>query len=113
MACGELHAQGLRGAVLYRVGNRHDADQRAINRDEHRGLALGAQDVGLLLGGGRVQPHLTHHRGIAERHCAVADLAAHTLAGDSLEVGSFQPRSGLRLGTLDDRLGQRVFGVPL
>jgi hypothetical protein len=38
---------GLRGTLLDRVGDRHDADERAVKRDEHRRLALDAQGVGL------------------------------------------------------------------
>ena len=58
-------------------------------------------------------PILLHHRHIAERHRASADLALYALAGDGVEVRGLLARGVLRLGPLDDRLGQRVFRAAL
>lgn len=76
----------LRRRLLDRVGHGHDPHQCPVNGDEHRRLAFCAQGIGFCFGFLRIEPHLLHHRRIAEGHYTSAHLAAHTFAGERLEI---------------------------
>ena len=106
-----LSAAGVRG--LDRIGDADDAGELAVDAEEYRGGAVGAQPLGFLRQRLRIDVELAEEFGIAEREPLALDHADHALAGRRIETahgGEFD----LALGRgLDDRRRQRMRAAAL
>jgi len=80
---------GFSRRILDRIGDCNQACQLSIDRDEHGGLALIAQVIGLFYEFGFFDSKSPHHCGVAQSHVAPVDASLHALAGNRIEVGGF------------------------
>ncbi len=84
-----LHRQRLqriRRRRLYRIGDREQPGQLAVDRDVDDGGAVATQAFGLLIQGLAFNTERCQEVGIAQSHGLAADLAGGALTGRGIEL---------------------------
>ena len=113
LACSAAIASGV--VCLDRVGDAEQAGGRAVDGDEHDGLAFAAQLLGALVRARAAStPSALHQARLPSATRAAVDRRprppCRSIESKSSAWPSSRPRS---LGALDDRLRQRVLAAPL
>ena len=85
----------------------------AVDGDEHRGLAFGAQCVGPRGKCRGVDAEIVHHRLVAERHRAPATVPLTPLPVTASKASAAASVDAALLAPFDDRLGERMLGALL
>ena len=96
------------GRLARAIGEGDDADRPSVARDEHGGVAAGAQLVEPLVNRRRANPALLEHAMIAEQHACAADRAFRAASGERRHAFGRRGRDAGGRRVLDDRERDRM-----